>query len=107
MLGNESVVSRELVLERLPTPLEEVRVSAPAPRSVPSKMVGFEERRALGFGHFIDRDLLEKQANRRTSDSPAGIEGIEIYTGTSQTPPQYNRTSGGCGVILIWTRISR
>jgi hypothetical protein len=35
---------------------------------------------------------------------PAEIEGIEVFAGASQTPPEYNRTSGGCGVLLIWTR---
>jgi hypothetical protein len=33
------------------------------------------------------------------------IEGIEVYTSAAQTPAQYNRTSHGCGVLLIWTRI--
>jgi hypothetical protein len=32
------------------------------------------------------------------------IEGVEIYTGMGQIPAQYNKTSGGCGVMLIWTR---
>jgi hypothetical protein len=33
------------------------------------------------------------------------IEGIEVYTSAAQIPAQYNRTSHGCGVLLIWTRI--
>jgi hypothetical protein len=32
------------------------------------------------------------------------IEAIEVYTGVAQIPTQYNKTSGGCGVMLIWTR---
>ena len=35
---------------------------------------------------------------------PSDVEGIEVYTGPSQVPAQYNRTSGLCGVMLIWTR---
>jgi hypothetical protein len=35
---------------------------------------------------------------------PAEIEGVEVFTSASQMPPEYNRTSGGCGVLLIWTR---
>jgi hypothetical protein len=35
---------------------------------------------------------------------PAEIEGVEVYAGGSQMPPEYNQTSGGCGVLLIWTR---
>jgi hypothetical protein len=37
----------------------------------------------------------------------AEIEAIEVYTSSSQIPAQYNKTSGGCGVMLIWTRIGR
>jgi len=38
------------------------------------------------------------------SISPEQIESIEAYTSSSQIPAQYNRTSGGCGVLIIWTR---
>ena len=30
--------------------------------------------------------------------------GIEVYSSAAQVPVKYNRTSGGCGVMLIWTR---
>lgn len=35
---------------------------------------------------------------------PAYLAGIEVYSSASQVPAKYNRTSGGCGVLLIWTR---
>ncbi|MCC6929013.1 MAG: TonB-dependent receptor [Gemmatimonadaceae bacterium] len=35
---------------------------------------------------------------------PSQIRSIEVYTGPSQVPPEYNRSGGGCGVLLIWTR---
>lgn len=38
------------------------------------------------------------------SISPEHIAGIEVYTGAAQIPAKYNRTGGGCGVLLIWTR---
>ena len=38
------------------------------------------------------------------SIEPSHLEGIEVYTGASQVPAQYNRTAAGCGVILLWTR---
>ena len=38
---------------------------------------------------------------------PDEIEGIEVYTGAGQIPAKYNRTAGGCGVMVIWTRVSR
>ena len=35
---------------------------------------------------------------------PDHIAGIEVYTSAAQIPAKYNRTGGGCGVLLIWTR---
>lgn len=35
---------------------------------------------------------------------PSDVEGIEVYTGAGQIPTQYNKTSGACGVMLVWTR---
>jgi hypothetical protein len=32
------------------------------------------------------------------------VAAIEVYAGPANTPAQYNRTSNGCGVVLIWTR---
>lgn len=32
------------------------------------------------------------------------IAAIEVYSGPANTPPLYNRTSRGCGVVLIWTK---
>ena len=38
---------------------------------------------------------------------PQDVEGIEVYSGASTVPPQYNTKEGTtiCGVILIWTRV--
>ncbi len=36
---------------------------------------------------------------------PAQIEAIEVYTSAAQIPAQFNKTSNGCGVMVIWTRI--
>jgi hypothetical protein len=30
--------------------------------------------------------------------------GIEFYSSPSQTPAQYNKNNGGCGVLLLWYR---
>jgi len=35
---------------------------------------------------------------------PADIEGIELYRGSSEIPPQFNRFNAVCGVVVIWTR---
>lgn len=38
--------------------------------------------------------------------SPSSIEGIEVYSGISQIPPQFmgSRGMGSCGVIVVWSR---
>lgn len=36
---------------------------------------------------------------------PRDVEGLEIYRGSSEIPPDYNRGTALCGVILIWTRV--
>lgn len=38
--------------------------------------------------------------------SPQSIEGIEVYSGISQIPPQFmgTRGLGSCGVIVVWSR---
>jgi hypothetical protein len=38
---------------------------------------------------------------------PQDVEGIEVYSGASTVPPQFNTREGTtiCGVVLIWTRI--
>lgn len=33
------------------------------------------------------------------------VEGLEIYRGASELPPEFNRGSAMCGVIVIWTRV--
>lgn len=38
---------------------------------------------------------------------PEQVEGIELYSSASNIPTAYNRTGSGCGVMLIWTRISK
>ena len=62
---------------------------------------------------YLDGALVYNSAQRGgaplwdlNSMRPDQIEGVEVYTGPAQTPSQFNRTSGGCGVVLIWTRIS-
>jgi TonB family protein len=38
--------------------------------------------------------------------APSSIEGIEVYSGISQIPPQFMgaRGLGSCGVIVVWSR---
>jgi hypothetical protein len=37
--------------------------------------------------------------------TPVGeIEGIEVYSGPAETPPELESAQARCGVIAIWTR---
>ena len=39
---------------------------------------------------------------------PSQIEGVEYYAEAAQAPAQYSPgLESGCGVLLLWTRISR
>ena len=40
--------------------------------------------------------------------SPEEVAAVEVYTGTSQIPPQFNSSmyNARCGVVVIWTRSS-
>lgn len=181
-------VFRDFTLSRQAQRLGAVRVAAEAERPVPAKMAGFQDRRRMGIGHFIDRAMLDRYSDRRMSNvlsavpgvlvrtgrsskawlasgrainlpggvfsrvssctdmldradcaagakpacyldvyldgtlvfdssgrqlplfdinslQPGTIEGIEVYSSASQIPAQYNRSAGGCGVMLIWTRV--
>jgi len=187
--GDETLIS-DVVLRPPLTALPTVAVRETSKPVTRGKMAAYEERKAVGVGHFIDRELLAKDENRRLSDvlasnvpglsiyrgssskswaasgrtassakcafcrvtkyemldatdiaagaplacyldvyfdgaqiynssargtplfnlnsiQSAEIEAIEVYTSASQIPAQYNKTSGGCGVMLIWTRVGR
>lgn len=36
--------------------------------------------------------------------SLTAVAAIEVYTSAANMPPEFNRTSKGCGVLVIWTR---
>jgi hypothetical protein len=62
---------------------------------------------------YLDGAMIYNASARKTplfnlnSMSASEIEAIEVYSSAAQTPAQYNKTSGGCGVMLIWTRVGR
>lgn len=35
---------------------------------------------------------------------PRDIEGIEVYRGPAETPPEFSRGGASCGVVVLWTR---
>jgi hypothetical protein len=53
------------------------------------------------------QDGLPTHSSALYMTSPRDIEGIEIYSGPSETPPEYEGYRSLCGVIVIWTRVGR
>lgn len=158
----------DIKLTKLPQTLGEVVVEGES-ESIVSRMSGFDERRKMGIGTFIDRVMLDRfshmrtgnllatrvpglfvvhgpagrswASSRRSASGPGGalksgrcyldvylngamvynsksqmplfdlnsltpeqVESIEVYVGASQIPAQFNKTGGGCGVMVIWMR---
>lgn len=46
----------------------------------------------------IELDVLDSMIR------PEEVEGVEIYRGSTQVPPEYMNRAG-CGLVLIWTRL--
>jgi hypothetical protein len=83
-----------------------VRAAARPPRQ--GKMAAFDARKALGV--YVDGTAVYSSSSEQVplfdvnGMQASEIAGVEVYTGLGQIPAQYNKTSGGCGVILIWLR---
>lgn len=77
---------------------------------------GLRGNRVLGrnscpFRYFVDGNKTDPQFEFDDLEA-AWIEGLEIYTGLGQIPPEYAGTDGvgrprTCGAIVIWTRQRR
>jgi hypothetical protein len=76
--------------------LSGVEVSGSSPLTAPG-MRAFEERRALGIGHFVTREQLAKVEHRRMVDVMRTVPGIRIVTGPGNK--FFVATSRGSGSI--------
>lgn len=63
------------------------------------------------FAHvYLDHLLVYKGSHSGdppfdiNSISPSQIEGIEFYSGPSETPAEFQNLDSDCGVLVIWTR---
>lgn len=158
-----------ITLAPAPTELDPISVEGEA-TPVNRKLIAFEDRRRMGFGHFVTTeqieawnpsnltDVLQKapgvivrpnpgylvgrdyrkyliQSTRRVGrlgpvacemiyyldgmfmgtqgpgEAPidswvniGSLAAIEIYSGASQVPAQFNRSGAACGVVVLWTR---
>jgi hypothetical protein len=55
---------------------------------------------------YVDQVPLPNPFNLDLLPAPRELGGIEVYSGPSTMPPQFNGYDRGCGVILIWTKDS-
>lgn len=70
-----------------------------------------ERGKPCGMQFFVNGTPISLQG-----DSPVNyyisaqeVVGIEVYSGSSEIPPQFNSSVGNsrCGVVVVWTRVGR
>jgi hypothetical protein len=56
--------------------------------------------------YFLDALYMGNAETTAVEDlvSPEQIEGVEVYAGAGEMPPEFNRMGSQCGVIAFWTR---
>ena len=77
-LGSGDTLRVDFVLSEMPQELAPVVVTAdeaPLPNGI---MRGFEERRRLGFGRFITRDMLDEREHDTVSGILRGMAGVRM-----------------------------
>lgn len=111
-VGIGQFVTRQQIEERRPRVLSDVLRTIPGLRFTPGNFIDSHasmQRASPGLGrrcpiqYYIDGVPAH---GYNIDDMPArDVEGIEIYRGASEVPPEFNRRTAMCGVIVIWTRI--
>ena len=83
--------------------LEPIAVeAAPKPSQPMGVREGFEERRRLGFGRFIDSTVLRANEHRRVTDLLRSIPGLELFHGAA-----CNSITMACGPEGIYAKVGR
>jgi hypothetical protein len=106
-------VTREQIEKRNPMNLSDMMRMIPGARLTPIRGGGqaaLRFSRAQGTRDCPPQYWVDgvKTWNLNIDDIvPQDVEGIEVYSGASTVPPQFNTKEGTtiCGVILIWTRV--
>lgn len=107
-------ITREQIEKRNPMNLSDMMRTIPGARLIPVRGTGMSTLR-FSRAQMGNRDCPPqywvdgvKAWNLNVDDIvPQDVEGIEVYSGASTVPPQFNTREGTtiCGVVLIWTRI--
>jgi hypothetical protein len=111
--GVGSFITRAELDRRKPTYLSDALRVVPGIRFQPNGIRGDAyvtmARNAGGPGcpiqYFVDGTLIGPGFNIDEIEA-RDVEGLEIYRGASQVPPEFNRRNAACGVIAVWTRPS-
>lgn len=76
-----------LRMDTRPVPLPALSVTVEGAAEDLGKLAGFRERRARGFGHFLDRKEIEKTPGHRLSDVLRSVPGIRVARCPGKAPP--------------------
>lgn len=106
-------ITRAQIEKRNPMNLSDMLRMVPGARLLPSRVGGTATlrfaRATMGRDcppqYWVDG--IKTYALNIDDIVPQDVEGIEIYSGASTVPPQFNTKEGTtiCGVVVIWTRI--
>lgn len=75
--------------------------TAPSPRR---RGMGPTAMSGCRAAFFLDGILVE--GFDVNSIRPEDVEALEIYRGSSELPPAFNRGTSGCGAVVIWSRVN-
>jgi hypothetical protein len=105
---HEAVYAAVVMIRQGAQDLDTVVVKAPAARVARTLREGFDERRALGLGKFIDSTEMRRSDARATSDVLRGL-GVRVVPYSEcksrACPLQYRAASpmgGGCWVSVVY-----
>jgi hypothetical protein len=108
--GTGRFITRQQILDRRPIALMDMIRLLPGVRTncygTSCRVLLNHDPRRCGPAIFIDEQ--ETSMPVLESTVPSSVEGIEIYRGPSETPPELNTETARCGgAIVIWTRRGR
>ncbi|HEX9894802.1 MAG TPA: carboxypeptidase regulatory-like domain-containing protein [Gemmatimonadales bacterium] len=82
-----------------------MRVECPRNERTGCRLRMSRSPRNCGPGYFLDGIPSDPSVLFLTS--PNDVEGIEVYSGPSETPPELEGVRSQCGAVAIWTRVGR
>lgn len=106
-VGTGRFITREQILQRNPMVLTDMLRFLPGVRShcrgMTCQLLLNHDPRGCGPAIFVDGISTVMQVLESTH--PNSVQGIEVYSGPSEVPPEINNEAARCGgAIAIWTR---